>query len=921
MRPLKLTISAFGPYAGKVELEMDKLGDRGLYLITGDTGAGKTTIFDAITFALYGEASGDNREADMLRSKYADQDTPTFVELVFLNAGKEYRVTRNPEYERLSKRGEGMTLQKGDAEMIYPDGRVVTKSRDVTNAVRDIIGIDRSQFTQIAMIAQGDFLKLLLAPTEDRKRIFRQIFKTGLYQNIQDKLKDESNQLGRECDKLKNSIQQYINGVSCREDDVLGLELEKSKNGRLLNTDTTKLIEQIIKEDKSERQRLGVSLSETEKQLEQVNTRLGKAEEISKAMTGLSAAQEALLKAEPHLSEISQAYENEKRRQPETDVLSEAITTERNKLPQYDELECVRKQLETKTKERDHIESDLSAWTSSFEKISSQLKAEKEEFDSLKSAGVEKEKLLGQKKAFLDRQNNIGKLAVDLENYLKLVKERDAMRMNYLAAAQRAKDCQMEYSTKNKAFLDEQAGILASTLIKGEKCPVCGSTVHPALAALSQDAPSEAELNTVKDAWEIEQSAAAALSDQAGKLSGLTESKRADIENRAAELIDTGAIDELEDGIKRISAELAVSIKTLEAKIKTEEDKIKRLTELDILIPKEEASIKVIGMKISDAQSAAASLRSDLNNLAVTVENLLKVLKFESKTKSEEAIAALEGKRNNLKEALDHAQKAFTESKSQIDALNGTVKALTNQLKDVQEIDSEMETKQQSKLTATKENLSEKITEISSRLDRNGDALKNIRERSGSLAEVETKWTWVKALSNTANGNISGKEKIMLETYIQMTYFDRILARANTRFMVMSGGQYELKRRIEAENNRSQSGLELDVIDHYNGTERSVKTLSGGESFKASLSLALGLSDEIQSSAGGIKLDTMFVDEGFGSLDEESLQQAMRALYGLTEGCRLVGIISHVSELKEKIDKQIVVTKEKSGGSQVKIIC
>ena len=178
---------------------------------------------------------------------------------------------------------------------------------------------------------------------------------------------------------------------------------------------------------------------------------------------------------------------------------------------------------------------------------------------------------------------------------------------------------------------------------------------------------------------------------------------------------------------------------------------------------------------------------------------------------------------------------------------------------------------------------------------------------------------WVKALSDTANGNISGKEKIMLETYIQMHYFDRIIARANTRFMVMSGGQYELKRRLEAENNRRQSGLELDVVDHYNGTERSVKTLSGGESFKASLSLALGLSDEIQASAGGIRLDSMFVDEGFGSLDEESLRQAVQALTGLTQGGRLVGIISHVAELKEKIEKQIIVTKDRSGGSRVEL--
>ena len=198
--------------------------------------------------------------------------------------------------------------------------------------------------------------------------------------------------------------------------------------------------------------------------------------------------------------------------------------------------------------------------------------------------------------------------------------------------------------------------------------------------------------------------------------------------------------------------------------------------------------------------------------------------------------------------------------------------------------------------------------------------LSHMQRETENLSELEKKYTWLKALSDTANGSVTGKERITLETYVQMTFFDRIIERANTRFFIMSGGQYELKRREEADSLRALSGLELSVIDYYNNTERSVKTLSGGESFKASLSLALGLSDEIQSSAGGIQLDTLFVDEGFGSLDEESLQQAMKALTGLTESNRLVGIISHVAELKERIDSQIVVTKERSGGSRARIV-
>jgi exonuclease SbcC len=225
----------------------------------------------------------------------------------------------------------------------------------------------------------------------------------------------------------------------------------------------------------------------------------------------------------------------------------------------------------------------------------------------------------------------------------------------------------------------------------------------------------------------------------------------------------------------------------------------------------------------------------------------------------------------------------------------------------------------EAELLAEKQELSHRLTTLAARIAGNQWALDHIERQSKALSALEAQLVWVRALSNTANGKISEK-KVMLETYIQMTCFDRIIARSNTRLMVMSGGQYELKRRLAAEDHRSQSGLELDVIDHYNGTERSVKSLSGGESFQASLSLALGLSDEIQSYTGGVRLDTMFVDEGFGSLDEDSLQQAIRALSGLTEGNRLVGIISHVAELKEKIDRQIRVTKDKSGGSRAEIL-
>ena len=320
-----------------------------------------------------------------------------------------------------------------------------------------------------------------------------------------------------------------------------------------------------------------------------------------------------------------------------------------------------------------------------------------------------------------------------------------------------------------------------------------------------------------------------------------------------------------------------------------------------------------------DEQELARS-ESQEKNLWEQESGLAQKLEFSSKEEAKKYLKELEKTQSSLDKALRQAETQLQKSRERIADLEATARTLKEQLQGMQAADPDVEIEKKKAWEAEKTDLSQTLQTIRSRLDRNRDCLLQIENRAREMEAAEEEWSWMKALSDTAGGTISGKEKIMLETYVQMTYFDRIIDRANTRFMIMSGGQYELKRRLEAENRLSQSGLELDVIDHYNGSERSVKTLSGGESFKASLSLALGLSDEIQSSAGGVKLDTMFVDEGFGSLDEESLQQAIRALSDLTEGNRLVGIISHVAELKEKIDRQIIVKKDQFGGSSITIM-
>lgn len=337
------------------------------------------------------------------------------------------------------------------------------------------------------------------------------------------------------------------------------------------------------------------------------------------------------------------------------------------------------------------------------------------------------------------------------------------------------------------------------------------------------------------------------------------------------------------------------------------------------MLPNAEETVQTVQNILTELDNRIAASKAANAALEEQTQNLSQTLSFENKKDALLHLSQLEEQCSIMKKRLEQAQNKENEQAKTIVRLHSILDQQKAQYEQLPEIDPESENETLRALHFQKEETETQRDQANVRISTNGTILENISRKSNQLIELEENYTWVKALSNTANGSLAGKEKIMLETYIQMTFFDKIIARANTRLMVMSDGQYELKRRREAGNNKTQSGLDLNVIDHYNGTERSVRTLSGGESFKASLSLALGLSDEIQSSAGGIRLDTMFVDEGFGSLDEESLEQAMKALSNLTDGNRLVGIISHVGELKTRIEKQILVTKEKSGGSRAEI--
>ena len=914
MRPIRLTMSGFGPYAGTTVLDMTQLGEKGLYLITGDTGAGKTTIFDAIAFALYGEPSGQNRDAAMLRSKYAAADTPTEVELEFSYGGKVYKIKRNPRYERAAKRGDGVAVQAPGAELTFPDGRVVTKAKEVTAAVEEILGVDRNQFSQIAMIAQGDFQKLLLSPTEERKKIFQKIFHTERFEVLQERLKKRAAEAERECGLLQSGIQGQIQSIQWAEDSAYGERAERAAEGRLTPVEAAALLNELLKEDTAAAAEGKALLAKAEEELAQVNQRLGQARELEQAKAALEQARKDFEKEKEKGETLRQALAEAEAEGVQAETWKAEQQRLRMYLPMYEELAQRAEALAAQEKDYTKKGKQKAACEEGLERLEQGLAKAKEELERLKDTGEAVLRLEGEKKELEQKKQRLEELEKETSAYKRLRSSLEQAQQVYGQAKEAEEEKNAVFQTMQKAFLDEQAGVLAEGLEEGRPCPVCGSLHHPQPARLSQNAPSEAELEQAEKAAKKAGDAMKKASEAAGLLAGQEKEKREMLEQRSRELLPEG------ESLAQVLAQTKAWLEEKESLLAEERKRAQRRDRIQELMPQKEKERDQLTAEKSALEVALGTLAGQIAGGREEADALKKKLPFPEREKAQEQIDVFEKQLLAYGQRLSGAQKAYEGSREAADKLQGEIQAHESRLAAAPAVETEREKEKQQALMEQKQTLSDGITRISHRLMENKKALETIQKNAGALMEKEAMYARLKSLSDTANGTLIGKEKIKLETYVQMTFFDRIIGRANSRFMIMSGGQYELKRRQEAQNNQSQSGLELDVVDHYNGTERSVRTLSGGESFQASLSLALGLSDEIQSMAGGIRLDTMFVDEGFGTLDEEALRQAVKALSDLTEGNRLVGIISHVAELKERIDKQIQVKKERTGGSRAVIV-
>lgn len=868
----------------------------------------------------------------MLRCKYADDKTPTFVELEFEVHGVRYTVRRNPEYQRPKTRGEGMTTEKADATLTYPDDRPpVTKAKDVTAAVQEIIGLDYNQFSQIVLIAQGQFTKLLNASTEERSRIFRKLFRTQRYAQLQERLQAEASALNQQRTAQNAKLDSLLGGLQFSPEDP-DAEALRALCAQTVPETALALLDALTARQAAALEEAGTALQATESQLDTVQQQLGAAAQAQRLAQQLAARQAELAAAKPALDAARAEADRHAGDAAQLDALTAQVTQAQSALAAYDALDALCRQ---QTEARDAARlaaAQAQKRRTQLDSLNAALAAAETELAALADADTRLLALQNRSAQLTQRGEALVKLEQRLADCQRQAKAAHKAQENYRAAAAAQDEARTRQNTLERAFLDAQAGLLAESLVEGAPCPVCGSTHHPARALLPHTAPTQAQVEAARQAAaEADRQAQNASAAAQSALAAVNEAKtslRRDAETLLPERFTTseGTVPLTFALMTNVLAEENAALQTAQAdcaaRCRQAEADCRRKAQLENDRQEKIRQRPALEQAAAEADRSAAAQNASADALEGQIAERRAALPYPRRADAQATLDKLEADRRTLRTGMDTAQRKLKQAEQTVAAAEAAVEALTAQQtaaqKELPARSAEELTAQQTALTAAREALRSREKQLSAQLLPNRKTAAQYRAAAEARQTLESRWQWVSALAATAGGTLTSKQKIKLEAYIQMNYLDRILRYANTRLMQMTAGQYELER-IGAENQRSQSGLDLGVIDHYNGTRRSVKTLSGGESFKASLALALGLSDEVQSSAGGIRLDTLFLDEGFGSLDEESLELAIRVLSGLTEGDRLVGIISHVGALKDRIDRQVVVHKARTGGSTVEL--
>lgn len=864
MKPIKLMMSAFGPYAGETVVDFTRLGDDGVYLITGDTGAGKTTIFDAITFALYGEPSSTakNREAKSFRSDYASADTDTYVEFTFLHKNQTYRIKRIPEYLRPPKKGSGKAVkQMHKAEFECLDtGELASGIASVSTAVQDVIELTHSQFTQTVMIAQGDFQQILSASSDKRKALLQKIFNTSEYDELRKELKTKSDECEKQRSRINAEILSAMSTVSAAEDDPSAEQLQLYTTTPDYLEHLLPVLNEVIDRQTAAAEALDANITARRETYNTLSKQIADCaavnrlfEELSQKQTQHAAHKQALPQCQADEQKRALALSADKL--TATDTL---LTEQRNNLQKQTLL------FRKKSEEHETLTADLTA------------------ADARLKQAEEKTETLDERKQQRSRLQEMIPVLETVHAHRQTVRTVQT-RLSRLEAENERLSEQLELTKFH--FYSSQAQLLAKKLKLGEPCPVCGSTTHPAPARETDTLVTKEQLEAaeqekkqsdrlVEDARSKLVAAQAALSQARERLDAL-------------QLSDDVTVTDLNSTIRELTATIAAIEKEYKAAVNAQ---------------------KTLSLDAAKCAQARDLAHTTAKELQVSIEAL------ESRFAGELQEAGFADRESYLQAKLPQAE--INRLTAQIERYKATEQALAARITELQTQLTDRSITDLSALEAERDGIESDMNTLSAKklqldvaLKRNLDARKALQSRKDESAAIRHRSAVLQELYNCVSGQGSQNGKLSFETYVLQYYFKQVIAAANKRLNALTDGMFTLRCRQEAKDNRTQSGLDLEVLDRSTGQWRDVSTLSGGESFMASLSMALGLSDIVQARSGSIRLDSMFIDEGFGTLDENSLTQARNLLTKLADGNRLIGVISHVPELKERIDKKIIIKK------------
>ena len=873
MKPLYLSMTAFGPYSGEVNIDFTKLGEQGIYLIAGDTGSGKTTIFDAISFALYAEASAgrERRTGKSFRSDYASGRTPTKVTLRFRHRNETWKVTRNPEFQREKLNDAGFVTVPASAQLINEDtGEEVGGTVAVTERIKQITGLTQDQFSRTMMIAQGEFLKILNAKSDDRKELFQRLFGTERFEDFQLRLKE----LYSTCESERNDIDTRIlaNAANIEAED----DYERKKDIEQYRTSpeyADLLLEECNRLLALEAYRRN-DLSRKQKNLDAEHISLVRQLEEKKS---LNARFDELEKAQKELKTLKDG---------EKEYLSKAQALEyaRKALP----LMRLKESLDTLLKEQGTALEQLTQSREKLKELGDRLPGiEKREASATEDAKQSYD-LLSRAKQLEDASLTLKRSA---EAQAKLEEAKERLNKAALDSAAEGRT----YAEVKEAYYLNQAALLAAELRDGEPCPVCGSRTHPLRAEMQGKAVSKALLDKAESRAKLSEKA---YQQAKGELEALCKALEALKDELTARGVEPGArIEDLESGA---------------SKLKREADK------LNAVARAAQEDLNRLRLDIAQGQTACDTLSERIRSL----DERIKDVRTEYET--ELAESGFDDEQHMLDRAMN--QSAINRLENETNLYRQKLAAVKDR---VLRLGRELEGKQRTDIARlenevrdARERLSQCQSALSvqeQRLSKNTLARDNIFALRQQWISRQAHWSTVDDVYRTVSGQKKKTVKLSFETYVQQYYFRAVVANANRRLRTLTQGMFTLRVRQNASNFVNKTGLDLDVLDSQTGQWRDVSTLSGGESFLASLALALGLSDMVQAQSGAICLDALFIDEGFGSLDENALSNALDLLAELSQGKRLIGVISHMPELERRIDRQLRVTKTASG-SKIQMI-